>query len=299
MAEYTEQQLSKAQQDMVEYLIHLCNTSSNISGFLKDYIIKLTADDGIYSKQQAALDIFSESSAKTQEEADHMMHTTQENSLALQDICDEFNKFNETIKKGQKEREEMDKKVQMLESRIKEISKSIQNIQEVAALTNLLSFNASIEAARAGQAGKGFRIIANEVKNLANRTTTISGEIDKKVHELQQDVNAIVDENKHSNALMDSIQQTAIDSSEKLVGINKDNKNNTEFMQDVIKQMHENQETVFAAVNKAKDENLVQLHKIAAKAAQNNIWAGDELSFLYQLRSSFNYFSEHREEILS
>lgn len=297
MAEYTEQQLVKAQKDIVSYLIHICSTSSNISGFLKEYISRLTSEGGIYETQQKALDHFSESSAKTKAEADNMMQITQANSTALHNISQEFDKLNETIKKAQKERAEMDKKVQLLDDRIKEISKFIQNIQEVAALTNLLSFNASIEAARAGQAGKGFRIIANEVKNLAERTANISGSIDKKVHELQQDVNSIVAENTKHNEFMDSLQETAIDSSEKLTQINKDNKTNTEFMQDVITEMNDNQETVFAAVNKAKDENLKQLGFITERAAQNNIQTGDELSYLYQLKHLIQYFEDKRLEI--
>ncbi len=299
MVQYTEQQLAKAQKDLVAYLITVCSTSSNISGFLKEYIAKLTNEGGIYAKQQEALDHFSESSAKTKQEADNMMQITQSNSSALQNISEEFDKLNETIKKAQKERVEMDKKVQLLDDRIKEITKFIQNIQEVAALTNLLSFNASIEAARAGQAGKGFRIIANEVKNLAERTANISGNIDKKVHELQQDVNSIVAENNKHNEFMDSLQETAIDSSDKLTQINKDNKSNTEFMQDVIEQMNTNQETVFQAVNKAKEENLAQLGQIAERAAQNNIQTGDELSYLYQLKNMIEYFEQNRKELFS
>ena len=299
MVQFTEQQLAKAQKDLVAYLISVCSTSSNISGFLKEYIARLTNDGGIYAKQQEALDHFSENSAKTKLEADNMMQITQSNSTALQNISEEFDKLNETIKKAQKERVEMDKKVQLLDDRIKEITKFIQNIQEVAALTNLLSFNASIEAARAGQAGKGFRIIANEVKSLAERTANISGNIDKKVHELQQDVNSIVAENNKHNEFMDSLQETAIDSSEKLTQINRDNKSNTEFMQDVIEQMNTNQETVFQAVNKAKEENLQQLGQIAERAAQNNIQTGDELSYLYQLKNMIEYFEQNRIELFS
>ena len=104
MAEYTEQQLVKAQKDIVSYLIHICSTSSNISGFLKEYISRLTSEGGIYETQQKALDHFSESSAKTKAEADNMMQITQANSTALHNISQEFDKLNETIKKAQKER---------------------------------------------------------------------------------------------------------------------------------------------------------------------------------------------------
>lgn len=295
MTIYKKEQLAKASFEIIEHLIKLCGTSSNISGFLKEYISLLTSEGGIYDKQQKALDNFSASSEKTQAEADNMMRITKDNSEALQNICEEFSKLNETIKNAQKERSELDKKVKLLNERITEISKFIQNIEEVAAQTNLLSFNASIEAARAGQAGRGFRIIANEVKNLAGRTTLISGDIYKKMQDLHKDVQSLVAENKKHNDFMDSLQETAIDSNEKLSKINSDNKSNTSFMQSVISEMNENQQMVFSAVNEAKEKNLVQLHRIAEKAAQNNIQTGDELSFLYQMKNLLYYFEAHQE----
>ena len=295
MTIYKKEQLAKASFEIIEHLIKLCGTSSNISGFLKEYISLLTSEGGIYDKQQKALDNFSASSEKTQAEADNMMRITKDNSEALQNICEEFSKLNETIKNAQKERSELDKKVKLLNERITEISKFIQNIEEVAAQTNLLSFNASIEAARAGQAGRCFRIIANEVKNLAGRTTLISGDIYKKMQDLHKDVQSLVAENKKHNDFMDSLQETAIDSNEKLSKINSDNKSNTSFMQSVISEMNENQQMVFSAVNEAKEKNLVQLHRIAEKAAQNNIQTGDELSFLYQMKNLLYYFEAHQE----
>ncbi len=68
-----------------------------------------------------------------------------------------------------------------LESSSKEINDVVKLVEMIARQTNLLALNASIEAARAGDAGRGFSVVANEVKNLADRTgeatTEISGMI--------------------------------------------------------------------------------------------------------------------------
>ena len=65
-----------------------------------------------------------------------------------------------------------------------DISKSTQTIQEIMAQTHVLSLNATIEASRAGKAGKGFAVIANEVGNLAKQTAAMSEEITRIVDQI-------------------------------------------------------------------------------------------------------------------
>ena len=65
-------------------------------------------------------------------------------------------------------------------------------IQTVAAQTNLLALNATIEAARAGDAGKGFAVVAGEVKELANKTSSATGEISTHVAMVQSATQSVV-----------------------------------------------------------------------------------------------------------
>ena len=92
----------------------------------------------------------------------------------------------------------------------KDISKFVDNIKKISSQTNLLALNASIEAARAGYAGRGFSVVANEIRRLSESTS-------KFVMEIEQIVGQILSEVENSNIAIDKcvVRSNDIESSAK------------------------------------------------------------------------------------
>ncbi len=83
-------------------------------------------------------------------------------------------------------------KMQSLENSVGEIGSILDVIGGIAEQTNLLALNAAIEAARAGEQGRGFAVVADEVRNLASRTAESTGEIQSKINRLVDESNQAV-----------------------------------------------------------------------------------------------------------
>ena len=87
---------------------------------------------------------------------------------------------------------ETTRQVKRLAESSQEISKIVGFISQIASRTNLLALNASIEAARAGEAGRGFAIVADEVRQLADRSSKASKEIEQIVMQIQSQTSQVM-----------------------------------------------------------------------------------------------------------
>ncbi len=84
------------------------------------------------------------------------------------------------------------KKMKQLAESSQEVSQIVAIISNISEKTNLLAFNASIEAARAGENGQGFRVVADEVRRLADRVTDATREIQSLVTNIQQETTEVL-----------------------------------------------------------------------------------------------------------
>ncbi|WP_226503865.1 methyl-accepting chemotaxis protein [Pseudomonas sp. MWU16-30317] len=173
--------------------------------------------------------------------------------------------------------------VKDLAGQVRDIGKVLDVIRAIADQTNLLALNAAIEAARAGEQGRGFAVVADEVRALAARTQASTGEIEGMISSVQLSADQAVGAMHKSQTLVTNTQALARQTGEAL-----------ELIADGIAQINDRNMVIATAseeqahVAREVDRNLLNIQDLStqsAAGAQQSKAAAQELS---SLAVSFN-----------
>lgn len=120
----------------------------------------------------------SKNAANAAEAAENTSKKAQEGAEALLKTIEDLRRVQNKALDLQKDMEEMEKQAEG-------IGEIINTISDIADQTNLLALNAAIEAARAGEAGRGFAVVADEVRKLAEKTMSATKDVEQYIHAIQ------------------------------------------------------------------------------------------------------------------
>lgn len=250
-------------QELVKKIIHLTgNLSTSISEFMENAknINKIGDDQLSYTTRSAAATEEMASSVKevAGSAADAAKYATEADQNARSSVEKEAAATLTEMNKAKKEVEETSNKMQRLSASAEEVGEIVTVINGVAEQTNLLALNAAIEAARAGEQGRGFAVVADEVRNLAERTTQATKEIAEKIVRIQA-------ETKDAISNMDVSRESVERGAEVVNGII----NSLQEIQQInqrLKNLNDNVATATEQQSSAAEEISKNIHEVQQSA---------------------------------
>jgi methyl-accepting chemotaxis protein len=179
------------------------------------------------------------------------------------------------------------------------IGEIIQVIDDIADQTNLLALNAAIEAARAGEHGRGFAVVADEVRKLAERTTKATKEIASMINQIQKDTNHAVESIEQGTDEVNSGKELAQKAGDALGEIIT---SSSEVVDNIaqVAAASEEQSTAAEQISRNIDsmssiaqESAVGVQQIAKATEDLNRLADNLQSLIARFKISNNYLSKH------
>ncbi len=141
--------------------------------------------EGTASQTQESSNTVAAAAEETSSNVSTVAAATEEMTASAQEISKQVSDVANKAGMASSSANSTSRKVDELNGLVANIGEVVISIKDIAEQTNLLALNATIEAARAGEAGKGFAVVADEVKKLANETGKKTEEIETRITEIQ------------------------------------------------------------------------------------------------------------------
>ena len=207
---------------------------------------------------------------KSLELADQSSKSAEKGNKSLQQAIDQLDVVSETVNFATEAIEKLGK-------RSEEIGDMVEMIEGISSQTNLLALNAAIEAARAGEEGRGFSVVAEEVRELAEESSEVTNKINSLIEDIQSETTATVnsmDTNIEEVEKQISIINDAGDSLNKMVEASNKTQRQIEEMKEFAEELDEIISTLNSSVDTVSD------------SVENNSASSEEVSAIAEEQSA-------------
>lgn len=190
-AEEKRQATIKLADDLERSVKSVVNRVGHATEQMKDTATEMAQSTGVTVDRAGIVELASIEANTT---AENVAKSAYDLSASIKKISEEITSARELTDIGKGKAEVTNETVQSLTEGVRKIGDVVRLIDDIAEQTNLLALNATIEAARAGEAGRGFAVVASEVKSLANQTAKATEDIRNQIEHIQMTTNKSVAE---------------------------------------------------------------------------------------------------------